>query len=483
MNYGIQWMANNIVLNNDSKMYVIGNVYFAGSNFTMTIDTTSTMELYDATITTYSPARVGEQLSPYLPVGYTLDTTSEQETVHVLYNGTEYHGEATFGLFSVMVWFDSNGGSYVAPQTLKLNRGDEVKATEPTAPTREGYTFGGWLLDGSAYDFDTVLTGDLTLTAKWNFSPSDDSKPQFAYHSLILSGQIGVIFHVYIPDDLSPSDCTMDFDVSGDISQNNPGQKYFEVIDEGGTKLYGFKCYINSVQMADEIHATLSYSGGSITETYTAKRYLDALIADSSQPEDVAELGRAIKDYGSYVQPILADYNGWEIGKKHAAMDSAYIYDESDFTSADNSTKDYAITCSIPDGSGIKDVSFALVLDSETAIELYLATKDGYTGNVVAHVDGGTEKMALRKGSEYVVTIGNISAHKLGMPHTVSITTQYDSMGEVSFDVKLSALSYVQSAIHDNSPAMKRAVTSLYRYYTATMTYRDNRPEIYGGGE
>ena len=52
-----------------------------------------------------------------------------------------------------------------------------------------------------------------------------------------------------------------------------------------------------------------------------------------------------------------------------------------------------------------------------------------------------------------------------------------------NFDVVISALSYVQSAINDDDPAMKRAVTSLYRYYTSTMTYRDNRPETYGGGE
>ncbi|MBQ6972765.1 MAG: hypothetical protein IJP86_10495, partial [Synergistaceae bacterium] len=132
---------------------------------------------------------------------------------------------------------------------------------------------------------------------------------------------------------------------------------------------------------------------------------------------------------------------------------------------------------------GIKDVSFALVLDSETAIELYLASKDTYTGNVAAYVDGGSKNMAVRKGSEYVVSIGNISAHKLGTTHTVSITTQYDNMQEVSFEVKLSALSYVQSAIHSSEAAMKRAVTSLWRYWDATMTYRKNRPEIYGGGE
>jgi uncharacterized repeat protein (TIGR02543 family) len=40
-------------------------------------------------------------------------------------------------------------------------------AVAPATPTRTGYTFAGWLLDGVAYDFATPVTGDLTLTASW----------------------------------------------------------------------------------------------------------------------------------------------------------------------------------------------------------------------------------------------------------------------------------------------------------------------------
>ena len=361
-----------------------------------------------------------------------------------------------------------------------------------TNPTRDGYTFTGWT--GTDLDEATLTatipagsTGNREYTATWTkngFTPQDPDTPEFAYHSLILSGQIGVIFHVYAPEGASSKDYCMYFDVSGDKSQNTQPVNPFETLNEDGYQFFGFKCYINSVQMADDIHATLSYGDNeSITETYTAKRYLDSLIADTAQSADVTALGKAIKDYGCYVQPVLADENGWTIGKKHAAMDSAHEYTDSDFTDAETATNDYAITCTVPEGSGIKDVSFALVLDSETAIELYLASKDTYTGNVAAYVDGGSKNMAVRKGSEYVVSIGNISAHKLGTTHTVSITTQYDNMQEVSFEVKLSALSYVQSAIHSSEAAMKRAVTSLWRYWDATMTYRKNRPEIYGGGE
>ena len=65
------------------------------------------------------------------------------------------------------VTFDSMGGSTVDSQTI--NRG--YKVTEPTAPTKEGYTFKGWFKDSSgtfAWEFDEdVVTGNVVLYAKW----------------------------------------------------------------------------------------------------------------------------------------------------------------------------------------------------------------------------------------------------------------------------------------------------------------------------
>lgn len=61
------------------------------------------------------------------------------------------------------VRFDTAGGSSVPEQAIDHGQ----KVTEPAAPTREGYTFTGWLLDGRPFDFTTSVTGDLTLTAGW----------------------------------------------------------------------------------------------------------------------------------------------------------------------------------------------------------------------------------------------------------------------------------------------------------------------------
>ena len=61
------------------------------------------------------------------------------------------------------ITFDSNGGSEVAAQKVEEN----VAATAPEEPTKDGYTFVEWLNGETAYDWNAPVTGNLTLTAKW----------------------------------------------------------------------------------------------------------------------------------------------------------------------------------------------------------------------------------------------------------------------------------------------------------------------------
>ena len=61
------------------------------------------------------------------------------------------------------VTFNSNGGTNVSSQ--KVVEGN--KATKPTNPTRDKYTFKEWQLNGNTYDFNTAVNGNITLTAIW----------------------------------------------------------------------------------------------------------------------------------------------------------------------------------------------------------------------------------------------------------------------------------------------------------------------------
>ena len=62
------------------------------------------------------------------------------------------------------VVFDVNGGK----EEIKQQAVEEGKtATKPEKPTREGYKFKEWQLDGKTYDFSTKITKTITLKAVW----------------------------------------------------------------------------------------------------------------------------------------------------------------------------------------------------------------------------------------------------------------------------------------------------------------------------
>lgn len=62
-----------------------------------------------------------------------------------------------------VVSFETAGGTVIPAQ--KLEKGS--KASKPKDPEKEGYTFGGWLLDDKEFDFNLVVPSNITLFAKW----------------------------------------------------------------------------------------------------------------------------------------------------------------------------------------------------------------------------------------------------------------------------------------------------------------------------
>lgn len=68
------------------------------------------------------------------------------------------------------VRFDLNGGTGTASEQKVQNGGTATRPT--TDPTWEGHTFAGWYNGNEPWDFKTVVTGNMTLTAKWITNPT-----------------------------------------------------------------------------------------------------------------------------------------------------------------------------------------------------------------------------------------------------------------------------------------------------------------------
>ena len=99
-------------------------------------------------------------VNPNQIIGFSFDVPGAGKIWNAVYIAS---GTANF-----LVQFNSMGGTPVQSQSVA----DGGKATEPTAPTKTGKTFGGWYSDLDltvAWDFTTdTVDSDMMLYAKWS---------------------------------------------------------------------------------------------------------------------------------------------------------------------------------------------------------------------------------------------------------------------------------------------------------------------------
>lgn len=82
------------------------------------------------------------------------------------------------------VTFDTNGGSN-SPSVQTVTKGSTAK--KPENPTKKGFKFNGWSLNGSKYDFSTPVTADITLKAEWTEENGDTTSGNTAVKTFIVS--------------------------------------------------------------------------------------------------------------------------------------------------------------------------------------------------------------------------------------------------------------------------------------------------------
>lgn len=71
------------------------------------------------------------------------------------------------------VTFNTDGGTNIEVQKVKKN----ATITKPEDPTKDGYKFKEWQVNGNTFNFDTEITKDMELTAIWEkVEPAKDDK-------------------------------------------------------------------------------------------------------------------------------------------------------------------------------------------------------------------------------------------------------------------------------------------------------------------
>lgn len=294
---------------------------------------------------------------------------------------------------------------------------------------------------------------DVTITVTF-VSPTIDG------HRMQLESEIGVGFKVnfnggYGYDDSLRNDCYVTFSVSDGRKGRMDGS---EASEENG--YFWFTGYVNALELADEITATLHSHDGSVlaTNTYSAMEYIEYVKENMSGDTKLIALVGALQDYGHYLQG-----SGWTDNRSHAAI-AAFTEISDDVVEAlkneINVDDRYAITKDL--GAGIESAKFSLTLNERTVVNIKVKPSENVT---VTEYDK-TETSG--NDTYYVIKSDEINASGLLTKGTITVKT---SAGDATFD--LSAAAYIRSILNNESQTApkKYAMAALDNYAKAAYDY------------
>ncbi len=379
--------------------------------------------------------------------------------------GADESGEALLGT-PVTVSFTA-GGARGSMENVSVACGSWWSIPECEFVGDFGDTFAGWTVGNESYvrwpGQRMKVTDDAVLRATWNASGAIKF-PTFRTVSLVLSGRIGVNFFVDLTmlEGAEREASYVTFEVNG-VTQDVPYDVDFTDARTG--KYHGFTCYVNSIQMAEDIQATLHYGDGLIVGmVYSVEDYVKYAEGHrGSFDAKVLSLVECLADYGHYAQPMLAAENGWVIGEDYAEM-KTHFTDSYDLVDIKAGLAGYAAKKDFG-GTRVGSATARLWLDSGTMIEMVLKPAKGQTlsaGDVTATfaVQGKEPVVEQRRDGSVSVRLDNVSAHQLGVP----LVARCDGKEVLS----LSALSYAGIAI-GLSTESELAMSALYCYHAAAL--------------
>ena len=222
----------------------------------------------------------------------------------------------------VLVSFDLNGGTM--PEGITFENPEKIekgtKAIRPNAnPERDNAWFTGWFADGAstAFDFDTPVTEDLTLTAGWTVTDVDFRA------SISLNDSISLNAYAGVPTNYDANLFSYRVtDAQGTLikSDSFEGLRHVTLTYDGVTAEYYYieMKQLAAKEMVDEYILFIDYAG---TETstgqyYSIRDYCDRAIASDKVSQATKNVCLEALRYGSLAQ-LYFDYKTDDLADKN----------------------------------------------------------------------------------------------------------------------------------------------------------------------
>lgn len=209
-----------------------------------------------------------------------------------------------------------------------------LTASAPIAPTRDGYTFGGWYSSSEAYGFGTPVTAALSLTAKWEI----------------------ISYAVTAPAEVN-------FSFSGGSTPVEHGGSYiFTVTPATGYNGANLIVAANGVRLsATELGGVYSYTIQNVTAAQTitisgVAKNVYTVTFEINDGTDAVYLTRSVKHGETVAQPENPSrsgfsFTGWNNGGTAYAFDTAVTANMT-LTAQWEAVATYTITYNANGGSG-----------------------------------------------------------------------------------------------------------------------------------
>ena len=293
---------------------------------------------------------------------------------------------------------------------------------------------------------DVTITSGIVV----DFEHYDD-KVEISGLNIILSGEIGLMFHISVPEKYLDGTFVMTSrrgkSVTLNISQCSK--------DELGR--YTAKYNVNPLELSEQVTLKVYDKDKNLLATTekSVEDYGKLLLESTKTTDNEKKVIKALLNYGHFAQIEYYEYEDPQSAIEYARTEKC-----ADLSTSSDAFDKYSYTWT-GDDTKISQMAVQIELGYKTNIVISFPVAQKPT--VLVNGKEAVVKESDLNGYNYCINIEGISALDLAKEFTVDVNNETT--------LKLSAMSYCKLATTQCSENCKNAVKALYEFYIATALY------------